>query len=59
MLPGVAETWNVIDVETVEPPFCTDAPLPSVAEVIMVFGGAGGVVEVEITETVFPGASLV
>ena len=39
LLPGVAVTWNVIDVEDVEPPFCTGFPLASVAEVIVVCVG--------------------
>lgn len=47
-----------MDVETVEPQLSTGFPLPLVAEVIIVFGGAGGVAAVDITETVFPGASL-
>lgn len=53
--PGVAVTWNLIDVETVELPFCTGFPLPSRAEVIVVcVGGCTGVVE--MTETSLPGA---
>ncbi len=51
LVPGVAVTWNVIDVETVEPPFCTGLPLPSKAEVIVVC--VGGCIVVAITETVF------
>jgi len=39
LVPAVAVTWNVIDVETVEPPFDTAAPLPSPAEVIVGVGG--------------------
>ena len=42
---GVAEIWNVMDVETIEPSLSTGFPLPLVAEVIIVFGGAGGVVQ--------------
>ena len=33
---AVTVTWNVMDIETVEPPFDTAAPIPSVAEVIVV-----------------------
>jgi hypothetical protein len=48
----VAVTWNVIDVETVEPPSGTAAPLPSTAEVIVVCVGGCTTVDVAITETV-------
>jgi len=43
LVPAVDVTWNVMDIETVEPPFCTGFPLPSVAEVIVVcVGGCTG-----------------
>ncbi len=49
LVPGVAVTWNVMDVEGVLLAFCTAAPLPSVAETIVVCVGG----RIPITETVF------
>jgi hypothetical protein len=53
VVPTVAVNVNRIELENVVPPFVILAPLPSTAEVIVVSGGIGGVVVVEITETVF------
>ncbi len=50
-VPWVAFTWNVMDIEGVEPSFCTGLPLLSTADVVVVsVGGCIGVV-VAITET--------
>ncbi|PWU81734.1 MAG: hypothetical protein DLM72_05390 [Candidatus Nitrosopolaris wilkensis] len=52
LVPAVAENVILIELEVVVPPFCIIAPLPSTAEVMVVSGGIGEIVIVEITETV-------
>ena len=37
LVPGVAVTRNVMDVETVEPPSFIGFPIPSVADVLLYF----------------------
>ena len=48
LVPGVAVTWNAMDVETVDPPFCTRFPLPSVADVMVVADGGVTIVQMKV-----------